>query len=90
MSGGINPVPTDNFIAKEDGRITFAWQAFFSSIHDWLSPVGQSGATASRPVDASRNPLYIGQPYFDTTLGKPIWVKSRNPTVWVDATGTAV
>jgi hypothetical protein len=90
MSGGINAVPTDNFIAMKDGRLTLAWQAFFSSIHDWLSPVGQSGTTAQRPPDSARNPLYIGQIYFDTTLGKPIWVKARNSTVWVDATGASV
>ena len=28
-----------------------------------------------------------GQPYFDTTLGKPIWWSG---STWVDATGTAV
>jgi hypothetical protein len=27
-------------------------------------------------------------PYFDTTLGYPIWLESVNPDVWVDATGT--
>jgi hypothetical protein len=45
-----------------------------------------SGTTAQRvPVPSS-----IGFQYFDTTLGKPIWVKSLNPTVWVDAMGTTV
>ena len=93
MTGGINAVPTDNFIAQKDGRLTLAWQAFFSSVHDWLGPVGNSGTTSQRPLDSSRNPLYIGQSYFDTSLGahgKPIWVASRNPTVWVDATSAVV
>lgn len=86
----INPVPSDNRITDGQGRLALIWQAFFASVHDWLGPVGQSGATANRPTDSDRNPLYVGQTYFDTTLTKPIWVKSRNPTVWVDATGGVV
>ena len=91
MTAGLAPVPTDTRIASpRDGKLMPWWQNFFSSVHDFLGPIGQSGVTAKRPLDSSRNPLYVGQPYFDTTLGKPIWVKSRNPTVWVDATGAAV
>lgn len=41
--------------------------------------------TAKRPT----NPI-IGQHLFDTSLSKPIWCKSLNPVVWVDATGAAV
>lgn len=41
--------------------------------------------TATRPAAP-----FVGQGTFDTTLGKPIWCKSLNPVVWVDATGTAV
>lgn len=44
--------------------------------------VWQSGNLASRPTD----PI-VGQRYFDTTLGKPIWYNGTN---WVDATGTIV
>lgn len=86
----INSIPATPIIADKEGRMTPLWQAWFSSVHDWLGPIGQSGATANRPVDSTQNPIYIGQNYFDTTLGKPIWVKSKNPTVWVDATGAAV
>lgn len=43
----------------------------------------QSGTTASRPTDVD-----IGFNYFDTTLGKPVWLKTG--TTWVDATGTTV
>lgn len=86
----INAIPSTPIAVDKEGRLTALWQAFFSSIHDWLGPVGGSGPTAKRPVDASRNQLYISQMFFDTTLGKPIWVKSKNPTVWVDATGASV
>ena len=44
-----------------------------------------SGVTASRPV-----PSYVGQMYFDTTLGKPIYAKVISPATWVDSAGTTV
>lgn len=43
-----------------------------------------SGVTASRP---SAGLVGAGYPYYDTTLGKPIW---SNGTGWTDATGTVV
>lgn len=46
----------------------------------------QKGTTAQRPTTQ----LQIGDFYFDTTLGKPIWIKSLGPTVWVDGAGTTV
>jgi len=42
-----------------------------------------SGITADRPA----TDLQVGQYYFDTTLGIPIWWDGTN---WVDATGTTV
>jgi hypothetical protein len=84
----IAPIPTDTHIVDKTGRLMFTWQSFFESINTWLGPVGSSGATANRPQDSSRKPLYIGQAYFDSTLGFPVYVKSRNPTVWVDGSGT--
>jgi hypothetical protein len=44
---------------------------------------------ASRPNYAA---VSVGYCFFDTSLGKPIWVKSiaSNVVTWVDATGTAV
>jgi hypothetical protein len=86
----LNAIPTENVPLDRQGKWKPVWQAFLSSVHDFLSPLGQSGTSTTRPTDSSRNPLYIGQPYFDTTINKPIWVKSKNPTVWCDATGTAV
>lgn len=41
------------------------------------------GTTAARPTDA-----VPGSSYFDSTLGKPVWLKTA-PSTWVDATGTA-
>lgn len=41
--------------------------------------------TATRPTTG----LFAGLPYFDLTLGKPIWRNGAN-SGWVDATGAAV
>lgn len=44
----------------------------------------RAGTTAARPTTAT-----VGFGYFDTTLGKPIWLKTA-PSTWVDATGLTV
>ena len=53
------------------------------------------GATANRPKRA-----HVGFDYFDTSLGKPVFVKTKavldvsgaitTPAVWVDGAGTTV
>lgn len=49
----------------------------------------KSGTTSARQA-IDTNTLNIGGMYYDNTLNKPLWVKSKSPTVWVDATGTVV
>ena len=46
----------------------------------------KNGTPQSRPT-----PIAIGDNYFDTQLGKPIWCKQISPSIiWVDATGATV
>lgn len=84
----LSPIPTDRMIDKaHKSEISELWLSWFGSIQFWLFPLGQNGTTAKRPTTN----LYVGRPYFDTTLTKPIWVKAISPSiVWVDATGTPV
>jgi hypothetical protein len=63
--------------------VSSLWQRFFSDVFDAILALQSSGATADRPTKG----LYVGRPYFDTTLGKPIWYSGSG---WVDATGAAV
>jgi hypothetical protein len=42
-----------------------------------------AGTTAARPTDAT-----VGFSYFDTTLGKCVWLKTA-PSTWVDGAGVA-
>ena len=44
-----------------------------------------SGPTTNRPL-----PSFVGQFYFDTTLGFGVWAKQLSPTIWVDAAGVSV
>lgn len=44
-----------------------------------------SGPTISRPT-----PSFVGQGFFDTTLGYMVWVKQILPIVWVNAAGFPV
>lgn len=59
----------------------------------WLQIVRDilNGAVARPTTTAMRppNPV-IGMSAFDTSLGIPIWCKSLNPVVWVNASGVAV
>ena len=58
------------------------WSTWFLKL--WLNTNRESGTTANRPT---KN-LFPGRPYFDTTLGTPIWFKAG--TTWVNASGVAV
>lgn len=73
----LSPFPNQN-----KGSIKTEWQEFFSDVFFSIKALEQSGTTAQRPTVK----LYVGRPYFDTTLGLPIWYK--NPG-WVKADGTA-
>jgi hypothetical protein len=45
----------------------------------------QSGPTSGRPV-----PGFVGEQYFDTTLGFMVWASQVSPAIWVDAAGISV
>lgn len=49
-----------------------------------VNEVGIYTTTANRPTN-----LTLGAMVYDTTLNKPIWLKTE-PSTWVDATGTVV
>jgi hypothetical protein len=47
-----------------------------------FSNAASSGPTGSRP-----SPSFVGQGYFDTTLGFMVWVSQITPPTWVNAAG---
>jgi hypothetical protein len=66
-------------------QLTNALRLYFTQIDNFTGFVAQpiSGTTAERPAVQR----HIGQTYYDTTLGIPIW---WNGTVWKNASGTTV
>jgi hypothetical protein len=65
------------------------WAADKQSVLDQFARIANAnnnpdkGTTAARPTIQ----LTIGQTYFDTTLGRPVWWRGA---AWVDATGAVV
>lgn len=85
---GLSPIPVRVPIVGKDGTPTPVWQSWFNSIYTWCVGNGESGTTGQRPTGQS---LFIGRPYFDTTLGYMVWVKQVSPSViWVNGSGTSV
>lgn len=69
-------------------NLRLPWATFFNSAQQTIYNVSRSGPTASRPT-SSLPGRFVGMPYFDTTLGKPIFLKTASSNAWVLADGTA-
>ncbi len=82
----MNNAPLRSPIANSDGAVTQSWQTWFSEAARVLLANVESGTTANRPTKF----LWIGRRYYDTTLGKPVYVASVGPVVWKDASGSTV
>ena len=63
------------------------WLAWFQQLWMFVRTLGANGTTAQRPAAA----LFVGQQYFDTTLGYMVAVKTVGPpAVWVNGAGGVV
>lgn len=63
-----------------------SWASWIGKIRLYAGSVSESGTTAQRPTAN----LWVGRPYFDTTLGYSINLKTVSPAVWVNGAGTTV
>jgi hypothetical protein len=77
--------PPAEYDSRYQEQLNNALRLYFSQIDNFAQGINipSSGATTGRPITF----LLVGQFYFDTTLGIPIWYDGTN---WVDATGTVV
>lgn len=75
-------IPT-GVLMDDAGNLTPAWAQWIQRTHANAISVQQSGPSTDRPDRL----LWLGRFYFDTTINKPIWLKSINPSVWVDGAG---
>lgn len=82
----LNKPPFVAAIVNTTQNVSMDWIQWLDSVWLYVSPIGQSGTTAKRPVKQ----LFIGRPYFDTTLGYSINVKTVSPAVWVNGAGSTV
>ena len=62
---------------------------YFNQIDNFTqaAAIPLSGTTAQRPLQSVQAPLPIGQYYFDTTIGRPIYWNGKN---WINDAGTVV
>ena len=76
--------PTD-YTQRYQDQLNNALRLYFNQVDNFTQnvTVPAKGTTALSPTDY----LEIGQFYFDTTLGIPIW---WNGTNWINASGTVV
>jgi hypothetical protein len=79
------PIPTPEYDIHQQELFSNALRLYFNRLDTYniINSVPSSGTTALRPALELR----VGQFYFDTTLGYPIW---WNGTVWKNASGTTV
>lgn len=82
----ISPKPSDASITRNHDLLASVWDAWFQSLYDTVRVLGNHGTTVQRPTAN----LYVGQDYFDSTLGYKVTIKSLNPTVWVNGAGSVV
>ena len=75
------PVPAN--INLSSGQLNYPWVNWFERLQ---AKFNRNGSTAERPSMF----VEVGDQYFDSTLGYPIWVKSINPIVWVRYDGAVV
>jgi len=79
------PIPTTAYERAYFDEFTKQLRLYFAQLDNFTQAINTpaSGTTANRPTLL----LQIGQFYYDTTLGIPIY---WNGTVWKNASGTTV
>jgi hypothetical protein len=79
------PTSPADYDQRQQDQVNYALRLYFNNLDSFLTAIStpQYGATADRPTQS----LQIGQQFYDTTLGIPIWY---NGTVWKNASGTTV
>jgi hypothetical protein len=79
------PISTLEYSQQYQDQFANVLRLYFNKIDNFTISVlvPNYGTTANRPTQS----LAIGQTYFDTSLGIPIWYNGTN---WVNSAGTTV
>ncbi len=99
MSGPTIQQPTSlqqmfDFVTDNDGKLISLslkpyWASFFQSLQQQATAASRTGSSTARPTDDFKG-RYEGMPFFDRTLGIPVFLKHASSNVWVDASGAVV
>lgn len=73
-------------LIDDDGNLTIEGQTFLRALQAITFYSSRSGPTASRPTSTSFR--WIGMPYYDSTLGLPVFLHIASTSVWHKADGT--
>jgi len=68
--------PFQSAIQGAANLVEAVWQQWFDRVQEIISANTSSGPTAGRPTQN----LFVGQQYFDTDLGKPVY---WNGSTWI-------
>ena len=85
------PSPLTPVIQEVEGQLglTIDYATFLHTLQSIAFYSTRNGPTTSRPTSSSEA-RWIGMPFFDTTLGKPVFLKIASTSVWVDGSGAVV
>lgn len=83
------PVAPVNYNQRYTDELSNSMRLYYAQVDNFTQAITNPlfGPTTDRPLETLQVPLAVGQFYFDTTLGYPIW---WNGTDWVDASGTVI
>jgi hypothetical protein len=79
------PVAPDSYSAQYENQMLNVLRLYFNQLNNYSQATANpnTGATNARPNQG----LQVGQVFFDTTLGIPIWWTGMK---WVNASGTVI
>jgi len=87
-------VPILDYTLSPNGKldkleIKSEWGQYFHNLELIAFNGTRSGSTSARPTSTMPG-RWIGMPYYDMTLGYPVYLHSVTPDVWHNGAGIAV
>jgi hypothetical protein len=83
------PIAPVEYTQQYQDQVLNALRLYFNQLDNFTQAIANplSGTTTNRPLESIQAPIPVGQPFFDTTLNRPIWWTGTN---WIKADGTVV
>ena len=81
-----------DYVRDENGNVLQIsmrpeWASMLSGVQQVTFAGSRSGSSAARPTSSDML-RWAGMPFFDQTLGVPVFLKHASSNVWVRADGT--